>query len=323
MTWGRYHDHAPFHRKWIALSNDAVALMWRATQWARSPEAAAAPGFVTRKELRALSGGLSSKRFERVLQELIDAGKPAHEDGLLELRDGGFVIHDFDVYGPPVARDTQQTSNARAEAGRRSAEARRAKYGSARPTPNGGAPTKSPTEQTAEHVHEQTSNKREQARTSAPNKTSNSPEQNFSPDPDPGRRDQPAAAAQDLSGGARVHVREAAAAAPASPDKISCPEDLELKTEQRDELRRNGVADYAIDVGTVRFRGKARTDLTDTRTLHAWHKSLFAAVHGMWFDPRQRPSPPESFNKPGPAKARQPTDEVHVYTMPDGTQVRA
>jgi hypothetical protein len=66
--------------------------------------------------------------------------------------------------------------------------------------------------------------------------------------------------------------------------------------------------------------GKSRSDLNDLRTLTAWRKSLFAAVHGMWLDPKQRPKSPDSFDKPGPVKTKTSDDYV---IMPDGTRVRA
>lgn len=144
MTWGRASDRAPFHRKWIALSNDAFALGWRAIMWARSPEAHARPGFVTERELRALSGGVSRRRFVAAVEELRTAGAPAHEHGVLEPVEGGYEVHDFDDYGPPLAgqsprapSDTPRPKLDRSEAarlaGQASAAKRRLTHGTAQP----------------------------------------------------------------------------------------------------------------------------------------------------------------------------------------------
>jgi len=315
MTWGRYDEHAPFHRKWLTLSNDAVATMWRATQWARSPEADARPGFVTKDELRALSGGLGRKRFERVLSELVHAGQPVHELGLLDpVGEGQFMIHDFEDYGPRGSRTQpeddqrrQQTSAARAAAGRASVAARRNRHGSAQP-PKPAADEWTP-EQTGTYTAEQTSrtssNKRpEQARTSS-NTSGSDPEESLPA----------AAAAKDQTRSAR---ERAAAAAPASPDqvaeKIKCPADLQLRSEQQDQLRAVGVPDYAITAGRARFLGNAGTQ--SQRSLSAWQNSLNTAIHGNWLDPKKRPSPPESFNKPGTAKTR--PQEVYECVGADG-----
>lgn len=147
LTWGRYDDRAPFHRKWLTLSNDAVALFWRANQWARSPEAKACPGFVTERELLALRGDMSIPRCREVIVELLDAGKPAHEHGLLEpVEDGGFMIHDFDDHGPPgAAPSAPPPVRSRAEAARiaglASAQKRRERNGTAQPVrPGAKAP---------------------------------------------------------------------------------------------------------------------------------------------------------------------------------------
>lgn len=309
MTWGRYDDYAPFHRKWLTLSNDAVATMWRATTWARSRAADARPGFVTRKELRALSGGLSSKKFERVLQELIDAGRPAHEFGLLEALDDGFMIHNFDRYGAPDQRDRPQVSSARSEAGRaggqRSAARRKEQYGSAQPT----ARPEANAEANSTFASKQT-----------PKQNDFASKQNGAPVPDPGREPKAAAAAaKDLTGSAREETF-AAAAAPTSSEKVSCPKDLELTSTQREQL--HSVPDYAVSAGTVRFRAKY-VGAPERRSLLAWQRSLSTAIHGMWSDSKQRPSPPESFEKPGPVKAKQVTADVGISITADGRQVRA
>ncbi len=144
MVWGRWDDHAPFHGKFLGLSNDATALIWRAVLWARGP-GAKRPGFLTEKQLAALRGDIGMGRFRLVLRELIEAGKPAHEYGILVPADGGYEIHDFDDYGPPgqaapprEAPPSQppyqpKVSESARRAGLVSAEVRRQRYGSAQP----------------------------------------------------------------------------------------------------------------------------------------------------------------------------------------------
>src|SRR5688572_5613059 len=113
MTWSKASDRAPFHRKWISLSNDAFALGWRAIMWSRSPEAHARPGFVTEGELRALSGGISKRQFRNAVDELLNAGAPAHAHGILEPVEGGFEVHDFSDYGPREERHPQPFPSAK------------------------------------------------------------------------------------------------------------------------------------------------------------------------------------------------------------------
>ena len=144
MGWTRNDDRMPFHRKWLELSNDAYAMGHRAMVWARSPEAHARPGFVTEKVLRKLSGGLSPRKFAKAVEELVTAGAGAHEHGILESVDGGFLIHDFEHYGAPTAprepapapTDGHKLNRKEAArvAGQASAAARRERNGTAQPS---------------------------------------------------------------------------------------------------------------------------------------------------------------------------------------------
>lgn len=93
MSFGTFDDHMPFHRKWIALSNDAYAMGMRALLWSRSPGAAARPGYVTLTELRYFGGRIALKAFNEAVAELVDAGKGAHQHGILvPTEDGGFYV---------------------------------------------------------------------------------------------------------------------------------------------------------------------------------------------------------------------------------------
>lgn len=159
------------HGKMLGRSNDAVATFWRLVTWARGPSAKARPGFVTRDQIKANSGGLSGKRLDKVIAELVDAGKPKYDHGLLDPAEGGWWIHDFAHYPravdvvaalapvpvePPAPAPTSAVSAARAAAGRagglRSAESRRASKQTAQPpkqTPEANPPFASaPSKQT-------------------------------------------------------------------------------------------------------------------------------------------------------------------------------
>jgi hypothetical protein len=140
------------HGKMLGCSNDAVATFWRVVTWARGPGAQARPGFVNEKQLRAWAGNISTRRFREVVSELVDAGKPQHDHGLLDPDEGGWWIHDFAHYGTGVglvaalgpmpvdagaSPDRSAVSAARAAAGRvggkRSAESRAASKQTAQP----------------------------------------------------------------------------------------------------------------------------------------------------------------------------------------------
>lgn len=90
------------HGKLLGCSNDAVATFWRLVTWARGPMAGPRPGFVTRDQIMAWSGGLRGKKLDTTIQKLVDAGKPKFDHGLLEPAEGGWWIHDFDQWGADV-----------------------------------------------------------------------------------------------------------------------------------------------------------------------------------------------------------------------------
>ena len=327
MTWGRYDDRAPFHRKWLTLSNDAVATMWRATQWARSPEASARPGFLTRDELRVHSR-LKGKKFESVLRELITAGRPAHVFGLLEETEDGFLIHDFDDYGPRSSKSEDVDDSAaarRADAARRageaSAAARKARNGSAQPKRR----TDFETEEPQSGVHPTPERPSNDSRTSSERPAEQNAERpsndSRTPGPDPEESLPATAAAKDQTGSAREAPRsEAAAAAPAAPDKVCCPDGLELTDSQVKQLREAGVPDYAIQHGRAQFLLGASSQ--EPRSLAAWQTSMARAIQGNWNDPKKRPKSPEEQGNPGVSKTNG-GGEVSWWTTADGKRHRA
>jgi len=309
MSWGRYDDRAPFHRKFLGLSNDATALHWRANQWARSPEATKAKGFLTERQLFALRGDISGKRFKVVLDELLETGVPVHEEGLLEKVEHGYLIHDFDDYGPAQgtpgggpAGAPAATAPGRSDAARRaglaSAAARRDRSGSAQPVrtqlrtePPNGAERPARTEPNA------TPNAgAERPRTSSDLTCQIS---SGSPDPEP---DQPENTNQRPD---RLELeRPRTEAGDSSNERIPCPSDLQLTTDQRGTLVNGGIEDWGIDPLTLKFKASHQGDPNDRRTLIAWRKCLSQAICSWWHDKRHRPPRPEE-----EAKERAPQPE--------------
>jgi hypothetical protein len=155
LSFGTFDDHMPFHRKWMSLSHEAYSIGMRALLWARSPGAAARPGYVTLGELRYFAGRLGDKAFVDAVTALVDAGKGAHEHGILvPTEDGGYQFHDLEKYGgklgrweptgdappeQPTAKKSQRPGLSMSElgklGGRKSVEARRSAFGSAQPVP--------------------------------------------------------------------------------------------------------------------------------------------------------------------------------------------
>lgn len=122
------------HGKLLGCGNDAVATLWRLVTWARGPKAGPKPGFVTRKQIMAWSGGLRGKKLDAVIEELVDAGKPAYDHGLLDPAEGGgWWIHDFAQRSvrvsqqPSGGQDESGELTGRAKAGQLGGQARAAK----------------------------------------------------------------------------------------------------------------------------------------------------------------------------------------------------
>jgi hypothetical protein len=129
------------HPKWEQLTDAAFRLGIRALAWARKPERRRLPGFIPSTQLVYLSRRTPAIAA-RLAEELMNAGTPAHEVGLWEPVDGGWLIHDFAEYDPIAAvQDAapmpSKPGTSKVEAGRiggaRSAEARRERWGSAQP----------------------------------------------------------------------------------------------------------------------------------------------------------------------------------------------
>lgn len=77
-------------------------------------------------------------------------------------------------------------------------------------------------------------------------------------------------------------------------EKIPCPGDLKLTSDQRGSLEASMIPGWAIDVITTDFVAAAIADQSDIRQLVYWQKCLSRAVSGRWNDPKKRPKNPAS-----------------------------
>lgn len=139
MGWLRIDDGFENHEKVEQLSDAAHRLWFRAACWARQRRNAVTNGFVPARVVTELCGG-SRGKARALAAELVNArGEPCfgHEFGLWETADGGWQFHDWHDYQPKEDERRQDVRRVKAAAGRaggkRSAEARRASFGTAQP----------------------------------------------------------------------------------------------------------------------------------------------------------------------------------------------
>lgn len=341
MSWARVETAILTHPKWQLPADAfkfAIKLLLWATQHSRGS------GIVPRNVLDEQAG--SRRRANRLIKILSEAGRPLHEFGILvPLSDQAWRLHDFEQYAPPQDRPSsrpearqedrsslfttepttpvqqartspeqnehrERVSARRAEAGRRSAQARKSRNGTAQPRSRNPEDEWAP-EQSGVFSAEQNggTGAEQNPKTGArvPNKpvgvTANKSEQN----PFQDHQDLPVsgsgeeilkntATTTDLTGCTRETAPVADVVVATASHKIRCPKSLELTAEQKERLAGpTGVPDWAVPVLLQRFLVKAVGH--DPRTLQAWGNSAAGAIHAMWHDPKQRPSRPESFKK--------------------------
>jgi hypothetical protein len=124
VTWARFDDSLLLNPKIEPLSDAAWALWSKAIIWSRQQRT---DGFVPDAMISRLC---KSTRPQAAVRELLEARRrPGVGSGLFDRTDGGFQIHDFDDFGPPV-QASAAVSEARKAAGKagglRSAQARAA-----------------------------------------------------------------------------------------------------------------------------------------------------------------------------------------------------
>ena len=132
MSWLRIDDKFEDNAK-VALISDAAHRLWfRVACWSCRQENLHTGGFVPEKLLPAIAPGVSKRKLGTLSKELVEAnaaGTKVH--GLWEPKAGGFQIHDWDQYRPPPEK--LSPSEAARIAGKKSAEVRRRKNGTAQP----------------------------------------------------------------------------------------------------------------------------------------------------------------------------------------------
>lgn len=144
MSWIRVDDLIVIHAKWWGLSLPAKGLAFMALAWCGSPNGRRRPGFLSEAQLRACAPGVSKRKFDALVDELVTAGAPAHESGILVREDGGYRVHDFEHYSAPSAprepthpappdRPKLSRQDAARLAGQASAAKRRETHGTAQP----------------------------------------------------------------------------------------------------------------------------------------------------------------------------------------------
>lgn len=132
MSWVKIDDGFEDNGK-VALISDAAHRLWmRAICWSAKNENLHLGGFIPVALLEKVSGGLSKRKRERLAKELVEADAAGTKDcGLWEEVSNGFQIHDWHKYRPE--KEPMPRAQAASIAGKKSAEARRRKNGTAQP----------------------------------------------------------------------------------------------------------------------------------------------------------------------------------------------
>lgn len=133
MSWQRLSDRHHESDKIDPLSHEAYRLWSMIGAWASQVENWWRHGFVPLPSLPTISRGKwSPRKLDRLINELVDSrGSGKSGMGLLEPREGGWQIHDWQKYEPPEPKISQNKSASLA--GKRSAEVRKVLYGTAQP----------------------------------------------------------------------------------------------------------------------------------------------------------------------------------------------
>jgi hypothetical protein len=285
VTWLRIDDKFEDNAKVEPLSDAAHRLWMRAACWCQKPENIHTKGFVPKALLEVIAKRSAPKRKLLVLaEELVNANAGGtKERGLWIPEEHGWRFHDWWRYQSPTegrGGPDDGTPHAKAYAGRiggqRSAEVRRARFGSAQPKQTEADPEADPPKQTPKQTEALAS----EAPPEAPRSSPEAPD----PVPDP---DLPETNNQGPD-------RSRPADDPGGRGEIPCPADLELTEDQRRTLESSLIPGWAIDLLTVRFRANYQADPDDRRPKVVWRKCLSKAVAGGWNNAATRPRKPEA-----------------------------
>lgn len=122
MAWTRLDDNVLDHPKIVGLSLDAECVFYRGCVYVNRQQS---QGFIPAAVLPQLARGKGPRQREGIASALVAAR-------LWHLAPGGWQVHDWQDYArPPLGVDALRKAGARG--GRRSAEVRLEKYGSAQP----------------------------------------------------------------------------------------------------------------------------------------------------------------------------------------------
>jgi len=240
MSWVRVDDEFADHPKVAPLSDQALRLWLEASCWSRKPGNLKHEGRIP----DALLVTIAKNRYPRakalkLAAELVAAdGGGLYEQGLWLVVDGGWQIHDWQVYGF-VEQDPDSLSAKRSEAGRKGAVARWQK------------------------------DSKQQFGISEANGEDMPPV----PDPKPDPR-RPETTTQDLTGHGDA---EPPAGGGGSEPKIRCPADLRLTEDQAAMLESALFSRDRQAATTQRFVAAELADPRKTMTLTQWRKCLSMA----------------------------------------------
>lgn len=280
------------HAKVAPLSEAALVMWMRCACWAQKEENKHTNGFIPAALLPTICR-LSAARAKKLANELVNSRVGGtKEHGLWEPRDGGWQFHDWEDYQP--APETKLSrSEAASIAGRRSAEARRLRHGTAQPSSNRTPPNETRTfdERFEGSFDEQRSSSR----------SSNDSPNVRTPDPDPVRARSSKAAAKGLTGNLGSESVE-------RQQLITFPSDLDLTDGQKSNLQIAGVPPWAIERMMIDLRTRLCADESTTKTIDQWRKYAGAALTRRWSDPSERPiqeSTPVDVSAQNEARKRQ------------------
>ena len=131
MSWLRIDDEFPEHPKVLLLTDAALAFWVKVACWLRRPRNTKFDGFVPESMLSSISRKPAEEARELAMQLVNATAGGLFEVGLWIECEGGYRFHDWESYQPPSEKLSPQ--EAARIAGKRSAEARRNRYGSAQP----------------------------------------------------------------------------------------------------------------------------------------------------------------------------------------------
>lgn len=209
------------------------------------------------------------KNPRRWLRVLVECGKPTADGergpGLVDAHECGWKLHDYQDHGLSAAEITKRKNAAR----ERKQRWKERRSGTEHERQTGTQPERVPNaSRTATECFPIPSH---------PIPSQIDPEVELPP--------------KDLTGVAREERPEQRSRL-TEPAKVPCPADLKLTDKQRQSLITNMVEEWAIDVLTLQFVGKALCSPNDLRPRETWLKCLFTAVSRGWNDPNSRPKPP-------------------------------